>query len=379
MSKTNYESAVNLALWAEIKAQFKPYNPNGKESSKSLTPVKHQIGTGEVRKEFLQGQQRARIDFQRERAEEEKQNLNFLNPENPEIEGEMRRELDLAEQERIEREIERKKAEKEIAEADAALALKLQQEEREREDEERKREREATDRQYAKQLARQLEEEERAGKAKTSKYPPVVNKKQYTDAELRKRERERQEETDRQYARQIQKEIEAEEAAKWVGTGVPKPTSSKYTGLSYAPVVSKNPYKDAELSNREKDKKEQEKADAELAKKLAAEFSQISPRNKSPKIGKSSSPRSPIKSHFRSKGVKRARVSSSDSSGSSDNLYTGFPSKHVNAKPPLDESESETDGTPSPTSLYDSGDGTNYLTFKGRVFFRCFVFQRIFR
>jgi len=354
MSKDDYESAVNLALWAEIKAQFKPHNPNGKESSKALTPVKHQIAAGEVRKEFLQGQQKARIDFQRERAEEEKQNLNFLNPENPEIEGEMRRELSLAEQQRIEREIERSKTEKEREEADAALALKLQQEEeRKREEAERKREREEADRQFAKQLAKQMEAEEGTGKGTgkptTSKCSPKNLCKdgvQLINDELRKRERERQEEADRQFARQLEKQLEAEEAGKGTGKpGLETPTSSRYT-----PVVTSNPYKHAELSNKERDKKDREKADAEYAKKLAAQFAQINPRalKKSPPIKN----RSPIKSHFQSKGVKRARVSSSDSSGSSDNLY--FPAKHRNPKPPLEESGSDTDGTPSPTSLYDS-------------------------
>ena len=91
--QTDYKSAIELDLWNEIKLQFKPYNPTGKEFEPSEDgPIRRQIsGKGEVNEEYRHLVEQKRNQFLEEKNQEEKENLALLNSiEDPELQEEIR-------------------------------------------------------------------------------------------------------------------------------------------------------------------------------------------------------------------------------------------------------------------------------------------------
>ena len=120
--KDDYQGQINGPLWDQIRAQFKPHNPDGKESTVSITPVRHQFAeTGEIHKEFLSGEQQQRAIYRRDREEEEEANLEILatNPE-PEFEIEV--------QKRILEEIKNQSLREEQLKLDEQMAKRLAEE-----------------------------------------------------------------------------------------------------------------------------------------------------------------------------------------------------------------------------------------------------------
>lgn len=339
--KTNYQDSVNLPLWAEIQKQFRPYNPNGKDpfqSGKSLSlvefqffnyflsdsPAKHQMAyKGEIWQEYEREKENREAQFRKEKAEEEAANLALLK-ENPEMKDILDEQAKVLEQIRV------KKFQEEQSKSDAEFARKLQK-----------------------------EEEKKLSHKKIKNSPEKIS-----DAEYARR---LQEELNREYLNGRQSDHKNLKNSGFLEKSNSLPTKSPTrkkiknatpSKSKYSPVVHYSPsppdenfFASRQRSPSNHDRTKQEEADRLFALKLSenekfhARKIKLKNKNDTPKIDK----------FYRSYGVKRARVSSSDSDSSIYGLKatTSKPEKaiRINSSDDDDQTQLVHSGTTSKTSL----------------------------
>ena len=78
--ESDYRSVVNAKLWAEVQAQFRPYNQNGKVAQYSLDAKRILANRGDIQIEYNEQQQQERRRFLDERECEEAEHLRTADP-----------------------------------------------------------------------------------------------------------------------------------------------------------------------------------------------------------------------------------------------------------------------------------------------------------